>query len=261
MARRRYASRTFRFWRFEMPRTVAILIALTIFCSLGGMLAQHAGVPFMSWTGFSGELVWKGQLWRLVTYLFVEADPLSFLFGILMMYWFGRDLCDSWGPARFVAFYLGLGVSAALVTCLVGRFALPLANLMPHFGNMPVADGLVIAWALRFPERVVNLYFVLQVSGRSLIVATIGLTVILAIYSGLSVFIPHFAAEAIVLASGGLSFRHMWLRYKQTRLKKQMRRYVDNVRRIDGRDDDDDGGNDHDHDDDPPATPPRKWVN
>src|SRR5258706_7574812 len=128
---------------------------------------------------------------------------------------------------------------------------------------MPGADGLVIAWALRFPERVVNLYFVLQVNGRSLIIATLGLTAILAIYYGLSMFVPHFAAEAMVLASGGLSFRNMWLRYKQQRLKKQMRRYVDNVRRIDGRDDAPPGAHDDDDDDDgdPPAQPPRKWVN
>jgi membrane associated rhomboid family serine protease len=250
MARRRYARR-FRFWRIDMPLTVAVLCALYIVTTLACWSLDHSPYPGSMWIMLTGEKVWSGEVWRVLTYAFGEDQPWNFIFGVLMIYWFGKDLCDAWGGRRFVLVYLGLAASSAIVVCLVGRFLYPFANVYPHLTMMPIADGMVILWALRFRDRVVQLYFVMQVQGKSLVWITLILTGVFAARYGLSALLPHLAAEAIVLLSASQP-RRLWLRIRQERLNRQMRRYVDNVRRIDGRDDDDQS---------PPGPPTGKLLN
>ena len=244
---RQYGPRRFRLGNIEMPITIAVLIGLNIVATLGAWLLDHTPHPATPWVMFTGEQVWQGEVWRLFSYVFVAMDPWSFLFGILLIYWFGKPLCDDWGARRFVLVYLGLAAAAGLIVALVGRFLWPPANVYPHLGNMPVVDAVTVLWALRYPTQEIRFYFLFPMRGRVLIYATVIITAVYAARFGLSAMLPHFAAEALALASG-LDMRTVWLRYKQTRLKKQMRRYVDNVRRIDGSDDEDE-------------PPPRKWVN
>ena len=239
--------------QLRVPTLIAVLIGLTIVVSIGSALAMHAGFPIGAWLVHSGERVWAGQLWRLVTWIFVESDPISLLFGVLCIWWFCPDLHAIFGWKRFLLVYLGLGIAGAATACLVGKLWPPALDAV-HTGNWAVIDALIIMWALRFPDREIQLYFVIPVRGRLLVWITLAGTACYAAYYGLSLFIPHFAAEAIVLASG-IDFRRQWLKLRQQKLKRQMRRYVDNVRRIDGQDDDDDD------DTEPPAQPPRKWVN
>jgi membrane associated rhomboid family serine protease len=248
MARRRYRS-SFTFWRFTMPSTIAILIAVTLAASIVNALGNHLGFSLARWCMFVPERVWHGEVWRLVSYIWFEVDPISLVFGVLAIYWFGSELCDYWGWRKFVLAYVGIAGSAALVTCLIARFVWHAPMDIPHVGNWPVIDALIICYAVAFPTREINMYFFFPIGGRALIAMVVGGTVLFAIYYGMSGFIPHFAAEGLVLLSS-LSLRRWWLQIKQSRLKKQMRRYVDNVRRIDGKDDDDE--------DEPP---PRKWVN
>jgi hypothetical protein len=70
----------------------------------------------------------------------------------------------------------------------------------------PLADALIIAWATAFPGRQLLLYFVLPLGGRKLVYATVGITVLLALFYGLALFVPHFLALGGMLAyqNGGL---------------------------------------------------------
>ncbi len=261
MARRRRSAR-FRFWRFEMSLPVAVLIGLTLIASIVGAWGLHNNFPLAEWCGFVPSEVWHGELWRLVTWVFFEImHPWNLVMGILCLYWFGRDLADDWGAGRFILFYLGLAAASAAVTCLVGRFLWHDVENIPHYGSWAVIDALVIAWATRYPTREIRLYFLFPIAGRALVLITLLGTVLFALYFGFALFIPHFAAEAIVLASA-LRPRRWWLRFRQSRLKSQMRRYVNNVRRIDGSDADDSPTDDDDDDEGPSGDrPPRKWVN
>jgi len=252
MARRRNRSSRFSFWRFNMPVTIAVLIGITLVASIVNALGNHLGFSIAQWCMFIPERVWHGEVWRLVSWIFFEVDPISLVFGVLAIYWFGAELCDYWGTRKFVLAYVGFAGAAAAVTCLIAKFVWSTPMMLPHVGNWPVIDALIICFALAFPAREINMYFFFPIGGRALIAMIVGGTVLFAVYYGLALFVPHFAAEGLVLLSG-LSFRRWWLRIRQARLKRQMRRYVDNVRRIDGKDDDDD--------DEPGAPPPRKWVN
>jgi len=59
-----------------------------------------------------------------------------------------------------------------------------------------VSDALVIAWARQFPDAEVTLYGLLRVRGRDLIRVTVGITVVYALFSGLSTWTPELAVCA-----------------------------------------------------------------
>src|SRR4051812_9500078 len=112
MARFRYGPRRFRIGPIEMPLTIAVLIGLGMAGTLSAWMLDHSPQPASPWVPLVGELIWRGEAWRLLTYVFVENEPMNFLFAVLLLYWFGRNLCEDWGARRFVLVYLGLTVSA-----------------------------------------------------------------------------------------------------------------------------------------------------
>jgi membrane associated rhomboid family serine protease len=211
MARSRFLDRRFEVLGGSLPAPVALLIAATLVCSILG--AQLAG--FAKGGALVPGLVFLGQLWRLVSWVFFERDPLALIFAVLALFWFGRDLVRVWGPFRFLGAYLSLAAAAAGVTCLV---ALALRDLQayPFIGPWPVVSALIIAWACLFPSRSLLLYFVIPMGGRNLIYATLGGTLLFALLSqDKAPYIPHFAAQLLSLAAmRGNPLRPLWARLR-----------------------------------------------
>ena len=105
------------------PVTQALLIANTALFLLQLMLGQSTFAPFMLWPlgGFDpfspGE---NFQPWQLLTYGFLHASFGHLLFNMLAVYMFGAPLELTWGPRRFLAFYLISVAGAGLCQLAVG---------------------------------------------------------------------------------------------------------------------------------------------
>ncbi len=200
----------------RVPSTVGGLISAIVAASLLGAVGRSYGV--VDEAALVPALVWRGQAWRLVTWVFFETDPLSLLFGVLTLYWFGKDLCYAWGARRFVATFFGFSVVAALATCLVGRFLWPPVYVSAWTGSWAVLSALIIAWAMIFPERQILFMLALPISGRALLWITLGGTLLYGVFGRLHAYVPHLAAQLGMLAyARGYSLRGFWqtLRIKQ----------------------------------------------
>jgi membrane associated rhomboid family serine protease len=242
--------RTFRVSRFAVPAPVAALILLTALASIVGAVGARHDFLLIFQGMLRGSDVLAGEPWRLVTWVFFEGDAFALLFACLTLYWFGGDLCRTWGPGRFLAVYFGFTIAVAFATVLIGRFLWQEAYLTPYLGTWPITDALVIAWAILHPQREIRIYFVLPVGGRALIGITIGVTVLLALFRGVALYLPHFIAEGLMLVYlGGL--RRTYLRWKMRRLDRIRRRYIKAVA-LGDREEDERGH--------PPGKPPR-WLN
>jgi membrane associated rhomboid family serine protease len=233
-----------------MPVPIAVLMGLTIVASIAGAICERNGIPLVSLGILLPPLVWKGEAWRLVTWVFYEMHPLSLVFACFMLYWFGRDLCERWGARKFLAIYFGFAALVAGLTVLIGKFVWHEVWLTSHLGHWPIMVGLMVGWASLFPERQLNTFFV-QLSGRVLVYVVIGGTVLFSLFFGFASFVPHFLAEFMMLAYAG-QLRRWFLKWRLGRLQKQAKRYVDNVERID-REEDDAGP--------PPRGKPPKYLN
>lgn len=183
----------------RLPSEVGALIVAIFFLSVIAAVSERSGFPLFSWMALRPEAVWRGQGWRLATWVLFESDPLSLVFAGVTLYWFGRDLAVTWGPRRFLRICGGLSVLVAAVLCVAARILWPELMGHSHLGCWTLISALMIAWAVTFPERQLLVYFVLRVSGRQLLYLELGLTALFVIYYGVAFVFHIIAAQALML--------------------------------------------------------------
>jgi membrane associated rhomboid family serine protease len=189
------------FASLRIPPALGALILATALVSIAGAVAARNGAPGLVDHGILFvPAVWHGELWRLLTWVLYELEPIGLVFACLTLYWVGGDLARRWGSRRLVLVYFGLAAGAGVITCLIGRLLWPAVAALPRAGSWPVLDGLIIAWGMLHPGRAIRLWGLVQLTGRQIVWVTVAGTVLYALFAGLAAFIPHFAAELIVLA-------------------------------------------------------------
>ena len=112
-------------------------------------------------------------IWQLVTYMFLHGGLLHILFNMLALWMFGTELERIWGTRYFLKFYFVTGVGAALLT--VGFSVLPFgfANLIygaETIGASGAIYGLLLAYALYFPDRPIYMYFLFPVPAKIFVI-------------------------------------------------------------------------------------------
>ena len=206
---------TFTLFGARFPFAAGLVAGLTLLASLVGAVGSRNGFGPLGYVGLSPDLIWAGQAWRIVTWSFFNLDAISLIFAVLMVLFFGRDLCQSWGGRRFLLFYVGMSLATALCVCLVGRLGWLDVWGHSYHTSWPVVDAITIVWATMYPSRQIVLYFVLPVGGRTLIYLTLIGTLIFAFLDGFALYVPHFVAMGLAwLYLREISLQYLWLRFK-----------------------------------------------
>jgi membrane associated rhomboid family serine protease len=183
----------------RIPWAVGLLLALTVALSLVTKLGDRHGGSLQDLLALRPAEVWHGQLWRLLTWSYVEPSAMGLIFSCLGLYWFGPALAQGWGSPRFLAVMVGAMLVAGGGTCLVALVDPPVMQA-EYVGSWAMITALVVAWGLTFPDRVVRLYLVLPIRGFWLAWLTVAITVVYAVYSGWLNLLPELIAEAAALA-------------------------------------------------------------
>ncbi|WP_394834124.1 rhomboid family intramembrane serine protease [Pendulispora rubella] len=230
----------------RLPWGVGLLLSLTVVCSLAVAFGSRHTGPLFELASLVPAAVWRGEVWRLLTWAFIEPNPLSLLFTCLGIYWFGSDLAGEWGSARFLTVLGGIAVSAAVFTCLLAQID---ASVLPqhYLGSWACSCAMIVAWGLWFPDRVVRIYFILPIRGLWLAWLTVGLTVVYAIYAGWERYLPELLAEGSMLAwiyrrtlsARWAKARRPAARPKPVPAKKRSAKGVSYLRVVEPHDDDD----------------------
>lgn len=126
---------------------------------LGGtpLFDYFALVPYKVITDF-----W---VWQPVTYMFLHSNGVfHVLFNMLVLWWFGTELEQRWGPKFFLSYYFTCGIGAGLIY-LAGSLAYYLATgkvasmAAPLVGASGATYGLLLAYGILFGER--QIYFMM----------------------------------------------------------------------------------------------------
>ncbi|HEY4176204.1 MAG TPA: rhomboid family intramembrane serine protease [Kofleriaceae bacterium] len=166
-------------------------ILLTIAASV---VAMVDGGWLASWASLAPERICHGQIWRLVTWIFIERSPLALVFTCVSLYKFGGELAYRWGDRRLRRFALLLIIAGGIIATL-GGFVSDYAWSMQRCGGWIVGDLIVIAWARQFPMATVTLYYgLLTLSGERLMYFTLGVTTLIAISVSPFVWAPELVA-------------------------------------------------------------------
>ena len=131
----------------RMPWAVGLVLSVTVGASLFVAFGSRHAAPLFDLAALVPGDVWRGQIWRLVTWPFIEASPVSLIFGSLMIYWFGRDLAEAWGSSRFLAVFGGVVLTAAIGTCLVAQVDRPVLD-HAYVGGWALTAAMAVGWGL-----------------------------------------------------------------------------------------------------------------
>lgn len=140
-----------RFGRFAIPNLMLYITTTTLFVYLADLILP---VPVTSYLAMSPHLVMQGQIWRLITYIFIPptTSPIFLLFTLYFYYIVGNWLEAAWGSFKFNIYYL------------VGVLGTTLASLLTGYGTgFYLNMSLFFAYAMLWPDHEVLLFFVIPV--------------------------------------------------------------------------------------------------
>lgn len=117
-------------------------------------------------TGYS-DWPFNFQIWQLITYQFMHGGFSHILFNMFALWMFGSSIENVFGSRKFLIFYLLAGISAGLLHLFVS----PLLGSLPALtiGASGSVYGVLIAYALFFPDNLIFLYFLIPVKAKYLI--------------------------------------------------------------------------------------------
>jgi membrane associated rhomboid family serine protease len=124
-------------------------------------------------------------VWQLATYMFLHGGIFHILFNMLALWMFGTELEHMWGTRYFLKFYFVTGIGAGVLTVLFSLLPFGFAQQLQRsiiIGASGSIYGLLLAYALYFPERPILMFFVVPVPAK-IFVAIMGA---IALYSSVS---------------------------------------------------------------------------
>lgn len=154
MSARFFSSEPLSFGRMSPGVKNLVLANVAVF-----LVSAVVGHEFIKLFGLVPRQVLQERwVWQPVTYMFVHGGFMHLLFNVFMLWMFGMPIEAQWGTREFLKYYFVCGLSVALVKVLFWP-----DSPIPLVGASGALFGLLVAFALLYPDSVVYLYFFLPV--------------------------------------------------------------------------------------------------
>jgi membrane associated rhomboid family serine protease len=143
----------------------------------------------------------SGRWWTIGTYMFVHGGILHLAVNMYTLWMFGRRVEHVWSPGAFTRFYLWCGLGGWLFHLLFAR------NGSFLLGASAAVFGVMLAFAMRWPDEEVFLFGILPMKVKWLVTALVVFTLVLGIGMG-----GGTGGVAYFAHLGGLAFAWLYLR-------------------------------------------------
>jgi membrane associated rhomboid family serine protease len=148
------------------------------------LLALNIGIYFLQLTLFGSDAVYSAlaldparfpsDWWTVGTYMFVHAWLAHLAFNMFTLWMFGPRLEQDWGTSAFVKLYLWSGIGGAIAHLLFAQHS-------SVIGASGAISGVLVAYALRWPDEEVYLFGVIPMRSRWLVAALLAMNIIFAL--------------------------------------------------------------------------------
>lgn len=171
------------------------------------VLSQIVGPGFYNLFGLvPGKVVGDFWIWQMVTYLFIHGGFFHLLFNLFALWMFGMPVEAQWGGREFLKYYLICGLGAAAASIVL---ATPSTEMIPVIGASGPVYGMLVAFAMLYPDSVIYLYFLFPVKAKHMAII-FGLIEFFAGASGSTPGIARFAHLG-GMVTGYLYIRWWWV--------------------------------------------------
>jgi membrane associated rhomboid family serine protease len=140
------------------------------------------------WFGFRFHDLAAGMPWTVFTYMFVHAGFWHIAMNMLFLWVFGPRVERAWGSGAFVRYYLICGLGGVLAQSIMNRDG-------TLIGASAAIYGVMLAYAVRWPDDEFLLWFVVPVKAKWLVAGCVLFDLLLGVstLAGATSGVAHFA--------------------------------------------------------------------
>lgn len=206
------------------PVTKNIIIISFILFAAKFFLASALQIDLTATLGLHDYLAPNFRPYQFVTYIFMHADFTHIFFNMIGVYLFGQILEEAWGSKRFLIFFILTGLGAAIVQYITVHIELvnyldTINNFLNNPNNKISVEeraaymdekyailngavtvgasgslmGLLGAFGLMYPNRLLYIYFVVPIKAKWLVIGYGLFDLILAFQNNPGDNVAHFA--------------------------------------------------------------------
>ena len=216
------------------PGPISPAVKWIIIANVALFIARFVYSPLIVLLGLVPRDVIERQfVWQPITYMFMHADMFHVLFNMLGIWMFGVELERMWGTRQFVKYYAVTGIGAAFTTLTFALLPFGFSSLMyasVTVGASGALYGLLLAFALYFPERPILMFLLFPIPAKYFVMI-IGAISFLSSIDGAGGGIAHAAhlgglvVGYLYLKGGrggiGAEMKYRYLKWKMNRLRRK----------------------------------------
>ena len=164
-----------------MPTVTKNLIIINVLVFFGTIVAQRYGLDLTNYLGLHFFLASDFNPAQLITYMFMHGGFSHIFFNMFAVFMFGPILEQTWGPKRFLFYYILCGIGAGLIQegvqyiqyvtelsqhthiNLIGYGVVPIEeylNMMTTVGASGAVYAILLAFGMLFPNTELYLMFI-----------------------------------------------------------------------------------------------------
>mgnify|MGYP004444411795 CR=1 FL=1 len=148
--------------RFGIPNLMRYIVIATGIVWIFSMMDSTGTLKY--WLMLNPEMILKGQVWRLVTFIFVpQNESFLILLFLYFYYWIGTTLENQWGIPKFSIFLLS-GIILTVIFDFAVYFAVKDATVVgtiSYIGVHYIYLSMFFSFATLFPDmQVLFMFFI-----------------------------------------------------------------------------------------------------
>lgn len=208
------------------PTLTPVVKCLVIACVLIFLLQQiGSGQEMTLIFGLTPNLVLsKLFVWQPATYLFLHGNFWHIFWNMFALWMFGCELERYWRGREFLKYFLVTGIGAGILSIIFDPF-----SPIPTIGASGAIYGILLAYGMMFPDRLVYLYFLFPVKVKYF-VAVLGIIAFVSALGSPGSPVAHVAhlggmVFGFLYLKGWLSLSRIKQSYYRWRLNRMRRRF------------------------------------
>lgn len=156
-----------------MPTITKNILIINLLFFFGGIVAESYGIDLSDYLGLHFFMADHFNVVQLFSYMFLHGGFSHLFFNMFAVWMFGRILEETWGPKRFLFYYIACGVGAGLIQEVVqfieyemtlsaynsvniGTAIIPMdqyLNLMRTVGASGAVYAILLAFGMTYPNQ------------------------------------------------------------------------------------------------------------
>ncbi|KAA6345111.1 Rhomboid protease GluP [termite gut metagenome] len=219
-----------------MPTITKNLLIINVLLFFGTFIAQRYGIDIVRYLGLHFFLAEDFNLVQLFTYIFMHGGFSHVFFNMFAVWMFGTVLERTWGPKRFLFYYIVCGIGAGIVQEITqyveykmvlsqyvsvntGTSIIPMSdylNMMNTVGASGAVYGILLAFGMLYPNQQMFIFpLPVPIKAKYFVVGYAVIELLLGIANNAGDNVAHFAHL------GGMIFGFILIKYWKKKDKNE----------------------------------------